>query len=156
MKLIYTTLLTIAMACALAACSKLSDNGKIDGKWRLENIYQKASTNALHYSNEQNLMPDNVYWNIQLNLLSVTSTSLHNGHTNETIARFAYDGNHLQLTQTYVHFRDRDSLLTDPSTTLLQGVGIRGNACNYIIRRLTSSSMVLCSEMDSLVFYKLH
>ncbi len=156
MKSIYLTLLTIALTCTLAACSKLSDNGKIDGKWRLEKIYHKASINAPYYTNESNLMSDNVYWNIQLNLLSITSTSPHNGHTNETIARFAYSDDHLQLTQTYVHFRDRDSLLTDPSTNVLEGVGIRGNASNYLIRSLTSSNMVLCSEMDSLVFYKLH
>ena len=72
------------------------------------------------------------------------------------MARFVHDGDRLSVTQTYVHFRDRDELITDPSTTLLEVVGIRGSASDYRIALLNSSRLTLCSQLDSLVFVKLH
>lgn len=140
----------------VASCSKLSTNGAIDGMWRLEEMYSKPHLASNNYSEYTDKRPDGIYWKFQLNLLSINSTAMLNGHTTETVARFNCDRNRLQVTKTYIHFRDRDSLLTDTTTTTLQAIGIRGNACNYDIKRLTSSSMILCSENDSLVFYKLH
>lgn len=75
-----------------------------------------------------------------------------NGHTTETIARFNYDKDRLQITKTYIHFRDRDSLLTDANTSILQSIGIRGNASNYDIKRLTSSSMIYALKMTAWSF----
>lgn len=147
---------SIAICCIIIACSKLSDNGDIDGKWRLEKMYSKTSPTASDYTIEKNLMDEKIYWNFQLKLLSITSSNILNGHTGETTARFTLSGDLLSINQTYIHFRDRDSLLTDPTTTQLETLGIRSNACNYRIRQLSSSRMVLCSHADSLVFYKLH
>lgn len=146
----------VVLCCAITACSKLSDNGPIDGKWRLEKMYSKTSPTASSYTEEKYLMDENIYWNIQLDLLSITSANLLNGYTGETTARFTHSGNLFSITKTYIHFRDRDSLLTDPSTTQLVPLGIRGNACDYHVSMPSSTRMVLCSPMDSLVFYKLH
>lgn len=152
----FLSAILIVICCVLTACSKLSDNGPIDGKWRLEKMYSKSSAASTSYTDEKYLMDENIYWSFQLNLLSITSSELLNGYTGETTARFNLSGDQLNITQTYIHFRDRDSLLTDPTTMQLQALGIRGNACNYHIRTLSSSRMVLCSDADSLVFYKLH
>lgn len=149
-------LIIIALSCLLTACSKLTSNGKIDGKWRLEKMYCKPTDNALYYTEEKDLMAEQIYWNIQLGLLSITSADTLNGYSNETTARFTTNNNHFEITQTYIHYRDRDSLLTDPNITLLEPIGIRSNACQYTIPLLTSSKMILCSEKDSLIFYKLH
>ena len=151
----------LLLVCGLAimgatSCSKLSTNGPIDGMWRLEEMYSKPFSTCNYYSEYIDKRSEGIYWKFQLNLLSITSTAMLNGHTTETVARFNYDKDRLQITKTYIHFRDRDSLLTDANTSILQSIGIRGNASNYGIKRLTSSCMILCSENDSLVFYKLH
>ena len=60
----------------------------------------------------------------------------------------------LDVEPLYIHFRDRDSLLTDPQTTCLKDVGIYGNSGHFRVSRLSENHMVLCSDRDSLVFRK--
>lgn len=149
---------SILFICSLSmlmfACGKTPQNGALDGKWRLYEIHSKTQPTESTYAVAKDVRADNIYWSFQLNLLSITSAETLNGHTNETVARFAYEGDHLAVTQTYVHFRDRDSLLTDPNTAALETVGIRGNASNFRIAQLSGSRLTLCSERDSLVFRK--
>ena len=140
----------------IGSCSKVSHNGNLDGRWRMKECYSKVSTDDAHYTLYTNKMENQIYWNFQLKLLQITSGLQYNGKTYETICRFAYEEDRLSITSTYVHFRDRDSLITDPNTTSLLELGIRGNASNYHIKRLTSTEMILCSDMDSLIFYQLH
>lgn len=149
-------ILFISILFIVAACYKLSDNGDLDGRWKLQQIYSKASPEEAHYTLPLDAQADNIYWNFQLNLLAITSTNPLNGHTGETTARFSYTPSHLSVTQTYIHYRDRDSLITDPATTSLTRLGIRGNATDYRIERLNKTSLILCSAYDSLVFYKAH
>lgn len=149
-------LLLCSLAFLLFACGKTPQNGALDGKWRLVELHSKAQASDAAYAVAKDVRASNIYWSFQLQLLDITSTELHNGHTNETVARFVHEGDRLAVTQTYVHFRDRDSLLTDPNITALESVGIRGNATNFRIVRLGRAYMTLCSPLDSLVFHKLN
>lgn len=139
------------------SCSKLSDNGDLDGRWRLQEIYTKLQPSDTHYSATPytDKRPSQIYWNFQQKLLWITSVENLNHFTDATTARFIFSGNTLSLTHTYIHYRDRDSLLTDPSTSNLDSLGIRSNQCKYEIKKLTSTRLILCSEQDSLVFYQL-
>lgn len=138
-------------------CSKMPENGALDGKWQLTEMYSKASTSDAHYiaTPTTDKRADNIYWNIQLQLLYITSAEPLNTFTNETVARFHYSGSTLQVGPTYIHYRDRDSLITNANTTELVPLGIRGNATTYDIKRLNASTMILCSPLDSLIFKKL-
>lgn len=155
MKRIFYLLATLPL---WMACEKTPMNGDLDGEWILQEIHSKAKPNDLQYNHQHiDKRQSPVFWNVALQLIGInTPTELHNGKTNDTFCRFAYNGNQLSITETYVHFRDRDSLLTDPNTQLLAGVGIRGNASDFRISRLSGSQLILCSAMDSLVFRKKH
>ena len=148
--------LTVAgLGFLTGGCEKMSDNGPIDGLWMMEKHYTRAaSAEGLPYSEVVDVEGKGIVWAFQLNLLSMRSNGVHNGLTDESVARFSLEGNVLQVGPTYIHFRDRDSLLTDPHTTCLEEVGIRGNAARFRVHTLNSKRMVLCSERDSLVLRK--
>lgn len=141
----------------LAACSNTPTDDSLNGKWRLRHLYSKALSTDTEYGIDRGDMTDNhTFYTFQLALMSITSPDFHNGHSTETIARFAHEGDRLNIGPVYIHFRDRDSLLTDPNTRALESVGIRGNAARFRIIQNTSTRLILCSEMDSLVFTQPH
>lgn len=148
--LIFTAALTTA-----TSCEKMSDNGKLDGMWHLQEIYSRPrSATNVGYTERQDVSDAGIYWSFQLQLLQIKSKAFLNGETSETMARFNYSDTHLDITQTYIHYRDRDELITDSQSQKLVPLGIRGNASSFRIDRLTDHRMVLCSDMDSLVFHK--
>ncbi len=157
MKHIAPTLLLALLAPVLVcSCSKMSDNGPIDGMWHLEKIYTRPDGNASGpFSVEKDCGSDRIYWSFQLDLLSIRSQEGHNGKTNESVARFKVTSTTLDLTAIYVHYRDRDSLLTDPNAVDLSSVGIHGISPSYSIVQLDGKRMRLRSSTDSLVFRKL-
>lgn len=138
-------------------CSKMPENGALDGKWQLTEMYSKTTNSDAHYiaTPTTDKRADNIYWNIQLKLLYITSAEPLNTFTTETVARFHYNGSTLQVGPTYIHYRDRDSLITNANSTELIPLGIRGNATTYDIKRLNASTMILCSPLDSLIFKRL-
>ncbi len=138
-------------------CSKMPENGTLDGKWQLTEMYSKTTNSDAHYiaTPTTDKRADNIYWNIQLKLLYITSAEPLNTFTTETVARFHYSGSTLQVGPTYIHYRDRDSLITNANSTELIPLGIRGNATTYDIKRLNASTMILCSPLDSLIFKRL-
>lgn len=142
----------------VTSCSKLTNNGPVDGKWQLCEVYSKPEASASHYlaTETTNRIPNAIFWNLQLKLLSITSGKPLTPNCNEVVARFALNGSTLHVGPTYMHFRDRDSLITDPNTNTLTPVGINGCEATFQVRRLNGSSMILCSAVDSLVFRKLH
>lgn len=150
------TFMLVALPCFFS-CSKLSDNGAIDGRWQLLEIYSKLSPVDAHYlaTPFTQKRSSQIYWNFQQRLLWITSVENLNHFTDATTARFTLNGSTLTLTQTYIHYRDRDSLLTNPSTTELDSLGIRSNQCQFVMKKLTPTHLILCSELDSLVFYQL-
>lgn len=146
---IFIILFVLASTLFIASCSKMSGNGDLDGKWLLtERVYKTPY--------EINCVPSAVYWSFQLDLLSITSPDTINTKTTETLCRFVKGADKLNITQTYIHYRDRDSLLTASDTKALISVGIRSNVAQFRIARLNSSSLILVSQDDSLVFKKLN
>lgn len=146
------------MAALWTACGKTPTNGDLDGQWFLTEKYYKAEKHAKNYiATQEEPQEYTVIWNISLQLLEIATPGFaHNGVTSHTMGRIVYSSDKLAITQTYVHFRDRDSLITDPQTTCLETVGIRGNSENFRIAKLTSSRLTLCSDTDSLIFKKKH
>ena len=140
------------------ACDKTPVNGDLDGEWILQEIHSKTSPSDMQYNHKHtDKRQSPTFWNVAQQLIGInTPLELHNGKTNDTFCRFAYSGNRLNITDNYVHYRDSDSLLTDSSIQLLTEVGIRGNATTFEIKRLSGSQLILCSEMDSLIFRKKH
>ena len=155
---LFLTLSCLALllgAATLASCDKTPMNGDLDGMWRLTEMHSKPTADAPTYSLQAVLGTQRIFWNFQLRLLSIQNhDGLANSETNETVARFEHSGNRLHVTHTYIHRRAEDILITDPATTQLEGVGIRGCSSSFEVKCLTSKRMVLCSERDSLVFRK--
>lgn len=155
---LFLTLSCLALllgAATLASCDKTPMNGDLDGMWRLTEMHSKPTADAPTYSLQAVLEAQRIFWNFQLRLLSIQNhDGLANSETNETVARFEHSGNRLHVTHTYIHHRAEDILITDPATTQLEGVGIRGCRSSFEVKCLTSTRMVLCSERDSLVFRK--
>lgn len=151
-------LILLSLTALCTSCGKTPVNGNLDGQWFMTERYCKASISAPDYSEAMgNLQEQPVIWNISLRLLEIiTPGYTHNSVTDRTTGRIVYEGDKLAVTQTYVHFRDRDSLITEPGTTCLESVGIRGNSANFRIATLSSSQLILCSDMDSLIFKKKH
>lgn len=132
----------------LMGCEKLPENGKLDGQWQLMEIQRQEQPTK--YTKD-----DAIYWRFQLDMLMIHSRKeLLNGATYDTSARFKYNGNQLDITKTYIHFINRDSLLTDPNTTALVPLGIDGNAESFTIEELNRKNMVLTTEKKRLVFRK--
>lgn len=155
---LFLTLSCLALllgAATLASCDKTPMNGDLDGMWRLTEMHSKPTADAPTYSLQAVLGAQRIFWNFQLRLLSIQNhDGLANSETNETVARFEHSGNRLHVTHTYIHHRAEDILITDPATTQLEHVGIRGCSCSFEVKCLTSKRMMLCSERDSLVFRK--
>ena len=155
---LFLTLSCLALllgAATLASCDKTPMNGDLDGMWRLTEMHSKPTADAPTYSLQAILEAQRIFWNFQLRLLSIQNhDGLANSETNETVARFEHSGNRLHVTHTYIHHRAEDILITDPATTQLEHVGIRGCSSSFEVKCLTSKRMVLCSERDSLVFRK--
>ena len=155
---LFLTLSCLALllgAATLASCDKTPMNGDLDGMWLLTEMHSKPTADAPTYSLQAVLGAQRIFWNFQLRLLSIQNhDGLANSETNETVARFEHSGNRLHVTHTYIHHRAEDILITDPATTQLEGVGIRGCSSSFEVKCLTSKRMVLCSERDSLVFRK--
>lgn len=155
---LFLTLSCLALllgAASLASCDKTPMNGDLDGMWRLTEMHSKPTADAPTYSLQAVLEAQRIFWNFQLRLLSIQNhDGLANSETNETVARFEHSGNRLHVTHTYIHHRAEDILITDPATTQLEHVGIRGCSSSFEVKCLTSKRMVLCSERDSLVFRK--
>ena len=155
---LFLTLSCLALllgAATLASCDKTPMNGDLDGMWRLTEMHSNPTADAPTYSLQAVLEAQRIFWNFQLRLLSIQNhDGLANSETNETVARFEHSGNRLHVTHTYIHHRAEDILITDPATTQLEHVGIRGCSSSFEVKCLTSKRMVLCSERDSLVFRK--
>lgn len=139
----------------LGACDKLPENGPLDGQWQLMEIATRQSPDDADFSLREAQKDNRIYWCFQLKLLSIrTLTGSLNGHTDETVGRFRYTGDRLAVTELHIHYRARDSLVTDPSTTAFERLGITGCADTFQIERLDGQQMVLRSADRRLTFRK--
>ena len=137
------------------SCDKTPKNGALDGQWQLMEIAEKVSPTDMDYSRITNKKDERIYWAFQLDLLNIyTQSGKLNGYTAYSTARFQLANGRLRIAPTYIHFDNRDSLLTDPHTTALEPMGIEGNAADFKVETLNSKKMVLSSDKRSLTFRK--
>ncbi len=140
---------------AVGACNKVPENGPLDGQWQLMEIATRETPDDAAFSHSEAQKDKGIYWSFQLRLLSIrTHTGPLNGHTSETVGRFRYLADRLAVTELYIHFRSRDSLVTDPATTAFEPLGITGCADTFQIERLDGEQMVLRSQDRRLTFRK--
>lgn len=138
----------------LFSCDKLPENGDLDGQWQLMQI-EEFPENSQDPSSVASKKESRIYWAFQLDLLSIHSQlEALNGHTTYTVGRFQHHGGRLELPEFYIHFHNRDSLLTDPTTQALNFTGIRGNKASFKVEKLNSKSMILSSDFNRLTFRK--
>ena len=151
-QLIFVALLVLA----LVSCGKLDRNGALDGQWQLMEIQRRsAMADTAVYDEIIDTKHQGIYWRFQLDLLLIhTVAEKLNGYTYDTTARFLYKSRKLKITQTYINWHNRDSLLSDPETTTLYHIGIDGNSDEFDIERLSSRQMILRDEDKRLVFRK--
>lgn len=135
------------------ACNKLPANGDLEGFWQVTAIQYK---NNETYDESVPMKNRKIFWTFQQQLLSIQAYTqpAETNITGETLARFKYSGNTIELNELYVHFRDTDSLLTDPNTKLLEGIGITGNKASFTIEKLNDDNMVLSSDFARILFRK--
>ncbi len=151
MKYIHLILIFLTLTCA--SCDKMPENGELDGQWQLMSMGTRNNADASPtYTDTKG---QRIYWRFQLRLLMIhTAGAMLNGHTYDTACRFEKSGNTLAITQTYIHTLNRDSLITDPASTSLAPVGIRGNTETFSIEKLDGKQMILQSDHHRLVFRK--
>ena len=134
---------------------KTPQNGNLDGQWIMQEMYSKKDVNSTEYIKADRANP--TIWNVSLSMILISTPGTnHNGQTGTTTCKMIYKGDKLSITHTFIHHRTEDLLITDPNTTCLESVGIRGNACDYRVVKLNSSHLTLCSSRDSLIFRKKH
>ena len=148
-------LILLWMMVITLSCDKLPSNGDLDGQWQLMELNRKSSPTDEAYNEKSNVKDQKIYWRFQLDLLMIhTSKAKLNGRTNDTSARFRHQGGELQLTQTYIHEFDKDELITDPNTTILESIGITGNTETFKVEQLNNERMVLVNNKKQLIFRK--
>ena len=138
----------------ISSCEKNPTNGDLDGQWQLLEISNKTVATDADYDTHISKKDDRIYWCFQLDLLMIRSKENLNGQTPYTFARFNHSGKNLDLTSTYIHFRDKDELITETDTRILEPMGITGNAEKYVIQELNSKRMVLTTAVKRLTFRK--
>lgn len=142
-------LLSLCTFFLLLSCDKLPENGKLDGWWQVTEV--QFARNGV-YDSIVPMKDRKIFWAVQLKLISITGIS--NGTTSETLCRFHYSGDRLQLTEMYVHHRDRDDRITDSAFDKLKDTGIDSNQADFTIEALDSKHMQLKSDFARIVFRK--
>ena len=154
MKKLLSILIGFITATLIFSCDKMTDNGKLDGQWQLMSIHLKNQPSDSDYAQTISKKEEGIYWRFQLDLLMIHTVGNLNGYTHKTTARFNNNGKQLDITQTYINYFNKDSLLTDPNTRILSPIGIDGNAEKFNIDKLDKKRMILSTPVKQLVFRK--
>ena len=147
----------ILLIIGLYSCDKLPKNGDLDGMWHLQRTTH-LKTNPPY---EENVATQRIYWSVQRDLLQITSYSreiyydeIVKQSINKVQCRFEHTGTSLNINKIYLSYWVKDSLLTDPTTRIMEPFGIMGCADTFHIEHLGSKQMILVSDDKRLVFRK--
>lgn len=139
------------------SCDKLPKNGELDGMWHLQQVTTLAATPQ----QEEDVTATGIYWNINLDLLQIYSKKrvmYHDEASGKDVylayCRFEHTGTALDISKVYLSYDVKDSLLTDPATTIMEPYGIVGCSETFFIEHLGSKHMILVSDDKRLVFRK--
>lgn len=134
----------------LTACDKISQDSMLEGMWQLTEL--TPATTAI----PQDKRAEAIYWSFQLQMMQIhTPSYLHNGKTSHTVGLFDRDGDLIHIRQVAIHYANRDSLITDTSSTTLDQVGIHGTHADFQIERLSHRQLILQSDFCRLVLKKI-
>lgn len=134
----------------LSSCEKAAKNGFLDGQWQLMSI-QKDEESAL-----SDKKSEAIYWSFQLGIMVIhTPNYLHNNITNNTFGNYILTSDSLLIPSLYIHYYDKDSLITNTYTTVLNSVGIQGNSAQFAVESLTKNSLILHGQQQRLRFRKI-
>ena len=148
-------LISLIITSICFSCAKNPINGDLDGQWQLMEISMKKAPSSPNYDSIISRKESQIFWSFQLDLMMIrTIGQILNGHTEMTMAKFNHHYNQLDITSTYIHYRERDSLIDDPTTTILEPMGISGNAEKFSIQTLNRKRMVLTTPTKRLTFRK--
>lgn len=148
MRIIQYIIIAFFALFTVFSCQKYT-NEDTDGQWQLISLTLNDDFKEIDKKAER------IMWAFQLDLLQIRAfTPQTEGTPDYIVARYRNQGDSLHITSTYYHFRDRDSLYTDPAQTILEPLGIHGNATSYKVERLTDNEMVLRSSYWLLRFRK--
>lgn len=142
---IIPVILISAIAAIMTACSfESSDNGDLDGMWRL------TAVDTLATGGSMNMDGSRLYWSVQFKLMQLDDKG---GTKTSLLLRFERSGNSLRLYDPYIYNRlEGDEPLTDVS--LLAPYGINALEENCEIEALSSSKMILKTPTLRLKFKK--
>ena len=153
-QIIWMVLLLVAGVCS---CDKLPKNDDLDGMWHL----QRMTTLSVTPQVEEDVAKQQIYWKFQLDLLQINSVKremyrdeVTGKNTYNAYCRFEYTGTTLNVNKVYLSFDVKDSLLTDPATTIMEPYGIMGCADEFYVEHLGKKQMILLSDDKRLVFRK--
>lgn len=130
------------------SCDKLPMNSRLDGMWQLKTIIKN--------SQEKDQQDAGICWSFQLKLCQITyMKGLFNGASNIANARFFKKNDSLFISDIHLNFRNRDSLIAAPTSTIFEEAGITGPQEGFKIITLNKKTMLLENGNKKLLFRKL-
>lgn len=143
-----TSILLLMLSLLAASCQKYEDSDLL-GQWQLLEMTRTDDGVAVSKKAGQ------ITWSFQLGLLQVRALNEETGSVGDVfLGLYSEAGDSLFIPATYFHYRDRDSLYTDPAQTILEPYGIKGNTARFAIEVLSSNTLQLSSAFCLLRFRK--
>ncbi|MCR4612845.1 MAG: lipocalin-like domain-containing protein [Bacteroidaceae bacterium] len=138
---LYFVLCTLLYSCKL----ETSDNGRLDGFWKLTRVDTLATGGVL------DLTESGIFWSVQMNLLSVKDK--YKTDEREILFRFNHEGGKLTLSEPREgHQYTGDKEIDDVKK--LQPFGINQLTETFTVEGLNSSHMYLSTSQLRLSFTK--
>ena len=136
--------LCIVLSTLIYSCKlETSDNGKLDGFWKLTRVDTLATGGVL------DLTESGIFWSVQMNLLSVDDKYQADGR--EILFRFKHEGGQLTLSEPregYQYTGDKDV----EDVKKLQPYGINNLTETFTVEGLNGSHMYLSTSQLRLSF----
>lgn len=136
--------LTLVLCTSLHSCTiEQSDNGKLDGFWKLTRVDTLATGGQL------NLSEKGIFWSVQMNLLSVEDK--YDDGAIPILFRFAHEGGQLKLSEPRESYQmTGDKLVEDVNK--LKPFGINQINETFQVETLNSSHLYLSTDKLRLSF----
>lgn len=146
----------LCVAALMASCElETSDNGDLDGNWRMQRV------DTLATGGTADLMTEKRYWGIDHKLIWIRDYAKdYRGY----YCRFDHSGDSLRIYDPYANHGHEDSgqeggggdiPVTDFASSKLNIYGLSGLSTSFKVESLTGSRMVLTSKTVKIYFKKM-
>lgn len=141
---LFIVLCTSSMVLTFAACKlETSDNGQLDGFWKLTRVDTLATGGVL------DLRESGIFWSVQMNLISVEDKYQEDAHP--ILFRFNHTGTTLELSEPYISYQYTGDKAVDDVKTLAP-FGINNLKESFTVETLNSSKLYLSTSQLRLSF----